>query len=89
MLRAPGPFSHHNVQLEVLHRGIEYLLDHPRQPMNLIDKQHVALVEIADDGRQIAGSFDGRSRGDSKIDPEFARDDVRQRGFAQARWRGK
>jgi hypothetical protein len=57
--------------------------------MNFIDKQHVPLVEIADDGGQIAGAFDGRARGNPQIDPEFARDDVRQRGFAQTRRRRK
>ena len=48
--------------------------------MNLIDEQHVALVEIADDGGQIAGAFDGRSRSDTLIDPEFAHIIARELG---------
>src|SRR2546427_13032493 len=53
-LHAAGswPFSNHDVQLEILHRGIEDFLDHPCQAVNLIDKPHIVLAEITDDRRQ-------------------------------------
>ncbi len=34
----------HDVELEVLHRGIEDLLDGRRQAVNLVDEQHLALA---------------------------------------------
>jgi hypothetical protein len=47
----------HNVELEVLHRRIEDLFDRSSQTMNLIDEEHIALTEIANDCSKIACSF--------------------------------
>ena len=54
--------------------------------MNLIDKQHIALAEIAYDRGQVAGAFDGRSGCNPQIHAEFARNDMSERSLAQA-WR--
>ena len=35
----------HDVELEVLHRGIEDLFDRRRHAVNLVDEQHFALAE--------------------------------------------
>ena len=73
------------MKLEVLHRGVEPLLDHALQAMNLVDEQHVVLFEIVDDRREIGGALDRGTRGHVDIDAELARDDVRERGLAEAR----
>ena len=52
--------------------------------MDFVDKQNVALVQIGQDRRQIAGPFDRRPRGHADVDPHLGRDHVRQRSLAQA-----
>ena len=77
--------AHHDVELEVLHRRIEDFFDHPREAMDLVDEEHVALFEVGNDRGKIAGALDRGARGGAHIDLEFARDDVRQRGLAESR----
>ncbi len=51
--------------------------------MDFVDEQHVALFEIGQQRREIAGLGDHRARCGAKADAEFARDDLRQRGLAE------
>ena len=53
--------------------------------MNLVDEEHVALFEVADDRGEVAGALDRRPRGRAHVDPELARDDMGERGLAQSR----
>ena len=48
----------HDVEAEVLHCGIEALLDDARQPVHLVDEQHVAVVEVGEDRGEVAGAFE-------------------------------
>ncbi len=73
------------VELEILHRGIEHLLDRGTEAMDLVDEEHVALFEIGEKCREIAGLGDHGTRGGAKADAELARHDLRQRGLAEAR----
>ena len=75
----------HDVELIVLHRRIEHLLDHRAQAMDLIDEQHVARLQIGQDRRQVAGPLQHRTGGLAQVDAQLGGDDVRQRGLAQAR----
>ena len=52
--------------------------------MNFVDKQHVALVQIGQQGREIPRPFQGGAGGDAEIDPHLRRNNGRQGGFAQA-----
>ena len=52
--RAAGPFADHDVDLEVLERRIEDLLDDRRQPVDLVDEQHVARLEVGEDRGEVA-----------------------------------
>ena len=74
----------HDVELEVFHRGIQHLLDGARQAVDLVDEQHVALVEVREHRGEIAGPFDGRAGRDVQAHAELGGDDVGQRGLAQA-----
>ena len=48
------PLADHQVELAVLHRRIEDLLDRRRQPVDLVDEQHVARLEVGEDRREVA-----------------------------------
>ena len=72
------------VELEILHRGIEDLLDRRIEPVDLVDEQHVALFQIGQQRREVAGLGDHRAGGGAEVHAELARDDLRQRGLAEA-----
>jgi len=52
--------------------------------MDLVDEQHIARLQIGQDGGQIPRSLDHRARGRAEADAQFAGDDLRQRGLAEA-----
>ena len=53
--RAAGPLADHDVELVVLHRRIQHLLDHRREAMDLVDEQHVARLQVGEQRREIPG----------------------------------
>ena len=53
--------------------------------MDFVDEQNVAVFQIREQRREIAGLGDHRPGGGAEIDAELARDDLRQRGLAEAR----
>src|SRR5262249_54063127 len=57
-----GPLPYHDVDLEILKRGIEDLFHYRRQTMNLVDKQNVLGLEVGEHGREIARPFYNRAR---------------------------
>ena len=79
----------HDVELEVLHRRIEHLFDRARQPVDLVDEEHVAVVEVGEDGGEVAGALERGAAGDAQADVHLGGDDPRQRGLAQARRSGE
>ena len=48
-----GPLPDYQIQLEILHRRVQRLFDGSREPMDFINKQHVAVLEIRQDRGQI------------------------------------
>ena len=52
--------------------------------MNLVDEKHVAVLQVGEDGGQIAGPLHDRSRGGLDVDLHLVGDDVRQGGLAEA-----
>ena len=77
------PLADDQVELKVLHRRIEDFLDRRIEPVDLVDEQHVALFEIGEQRREVAGLGDHRSRGGAEVHAELARHDLRQRGLAE------
>src|SRR5439155_21819114 len=65
-------------------RGIEHFFHRRAEAMDLVDEQHVALFEIGEQCGKIAGFRNHRTGSGAKADAEFARDDLRQRGLAEA-----
>ena len=47
-----------DVELEVLHRGVQHLLDGAREAVDLVDEQHVAVVEVGEDRGEVAGALE-------------------------------
>ena len=82
--RAAGPSPMIRSSWIVLHRGIEDFLDRRIEPVDLVDEQHVALFQIGEQRREVAGLGDDRPGGGAEIHAELARDDLRQRGLAEA-----
>ena len=50
--------------------------------MDLVDEQHVALLEIREQRRKVSGLDNHWSRGCTKVDAELARHDLGERGLA-------
>ena len=48
--------AQHDVELEVLHRRVEHLFDGSGQAVDLVDEEHVALAELAEDGGEVAAA---------------------------------
>ena len=57
------PLARDDVELEVLHRRVEHLFDRAGQAVDLVDEEHVAVVELGEDGGQVARLLDGRAGG--------------------------
>src|SRR5262249_46779317 len=65
-------------------RRIEDFLDRRIEPVDLVDEQDVAILEIGEERREVARLGDDRTGRGAEIDPELAGDDLRQRGLAEA-----
>ena len=52
--------------------------------MDLVDEEHVAVLQIGENGGQVAGPLQHRPRGGLDVDLHLVGDDVRQGGLAEA-----
>ena len=51
---APRVLADDEIELEVLHRRIEDLLDRGVQPVDLVDEEDVAILEIGEERGEVA-----------------------------------
>ncbi len=79
------PLADHQVEREVLERRVEDLLDRRPQAVDLVDEQHLAGLEVGEDGGQVAGPLEHRAGGGADGGAHLVGDDVGQRRLAQAR----
>ena len=79
------PLADDEVELEVLHRRIEDLLDRRIEPVDFVDEENVAVLEIGEQRREVAGLGDHRAGGGAEIDAELARHDLGERRLAETR----
>ena len=63
------PLADDEIELEILHRRIEDFLDRRIEAVDLIDEQNVALFEIGEQRRKIAGLGDDGTGGRAKLTP--------------------
>jgi hypothetical protein len=78
-----GALADHHVELVVLHRGIEDLLDRRRHPVNLVDEQHFVRLQIGEHPGQVARLLDDRPGGRLDGHAHLGADHVGQRGLAE------
>ena len=78
-----GPLADDQIELKILHRRVEDLLDRGSQAVDFVDEQDVVRLQIGQKRGEIAGALDHRPRGGAEPDPELARDDLRQGGLAE------
>ena len=57
------PLADDEIELEILHRRIEDFLDRGIEPVNFVDEEDVALFEIGEERRKVAGLRDHRAGG--------------------------
>ena len=57
--------------------------------MDLVDEQDVAVLQVSEQRRQVAGTREDRPRGDAKSRAHLGRDDARERGLAESRRTGE
>ena len=48
------PFANHDIQRTVFHRGVEDFLNHGAEPVDFVNEQDVAILQIGEQRRQIA-----------------------------------
>ena len=68
-----GALADDDVELEVLHRGIEHLFDGSGQAMDLVDEEDVAVVEVGEDGGEVTGALERRPTRDAQARPRARR----------------
>ena len=79
------PFANHDVDLVVLHRRIEHLLDNRAQAVDLVDKQHVMRLEVRQQRSEVTGLFKHGAGGLAQVGFHFIGNDVGKRCLAKAR----
>ncbi len=72
------------VDAEVLERGVQEFLDDLREPVHLVDEEHVAGVELREHHHQVALAGDRRPAGDADGGAHLGGDDMGERGLADA-----
>ena len=82
-------FADHHIDAEVLHRDIQQLFGGARQTMDLVDEQHFADVEGAQNRSKITGMLNRRAGSHANRHFKLIGNDHGQRGFAQARRAGE
>src|SRR5439155_19657102 len=80
-----GPLAEDDVEVELLHRRVEDLLDDAGQAVDFVDEQDRTVLEVRQDRREIAGAFDRGPARDLYRDPELVRDHARERGLPHSR----
>lgn len=79
----PPALTDDDIELEVLHGGIEDLLHHGRKTVDLVDEQHVAGLQVGEHGGQVAGTLQHRAGGGLQPHAHLGGDDVGERGLAK------
>ena len=78
------PFADHQVERPVLHRRVKHFLDRRSEPVDLVDEQDVAVLEVGEQGSEVARLGDHRAGGGAEADPHFASEDAGERRLAEA-----
>jgi hypothetical protein len=80
-----GFLPQHDIDRKILHGRVQNLLHLAVQPVDLIHKQNIPLLEVIKDRRHLSGLLDRRAGGDLHMDPHLIGYDTRQGCLAQSR----
>src|SRR5207248_4646548 len=75
-----------DVELEVLHGRVQDLFHRAAETVDLVDEEHVAVVEVGEKRGQITRPLERRARGHAEPHTQLRRHDAGEGGFSQARW---
>ena len=78
-----GPLPDHDVELVIFHRGIEDLLDRGAHPVDLVDEEHLPLLQVGEHRRKVAWLLDDGAGGGAHRHAELVPDDVGERRLAE------
>ena len=80
-----GPSDEPDVDLVVLHRRIEELLDDRPQPVDLVDEEDVARAQVGERADEVARLLQRRAGGGADVDAQLAGDELGERRLAESR----
>ena len=78
-------FVENKINGEILHGRIEQFFHRFGKPVDLVDEQYVAGLQVREDADQVSALFKGRPGGDGQLGLHFVGNDVGQRGLAEPR----
>ena len=78
-------FADQDVEPAVLHGRIEHLFDRAVQPVDLVDEQHITVLEVGQQRGEVAGSREHRAGRDAETGAHLGRDDPREGRLAETR----
>ena len=64
---------------------VQDLFNGPREPVDLVDEEHLTGLEVGHDRGEVAGALEGRAARRTEVDTDLIGDDVRERRLAQTR----
>ena len=79
----------HDIEAEILHRGIEIFLDGFGDAVDFVDEEDVAFFEARQQTSEVAGFFDDGAGGDANGFAEFVAENEGECRFAEARRAGE
>ena len=79
------PLVDDDVELVILHRGVEVFLDRGLEPVDFVDEKHVAAFERREQAGEVAGFFYHRPAGVPDVHAHRVGDDVGEARFPEAR----
>ena len=78
-----GPFADDEIEFEILHRRVQNFFHRRVEPVNFVDEQNIAGLQVGQNRREVASLGNYRPRGRPKADPELTRHDLRQRRLSE------
>src|SRR5690606_21902008 len=79
-----GALVDDEVDAEVLHGGIEELLDDGAEAVDLVDEEDIAAIEIGEDAHQVTGTFQGGTGGGDNLGAHLGGDNMGEGGLTEA-----
>ena len=79
----PGSLAHDDIDTEVLHGDVEHLFRGARDPMDLVNEEHLARLQARQDCGQVTGVLKGRPTRDAQRGCHFLGDDHGKGRLAQ------